>query len=82
MTWPFANNTEKIEWKLARRSLAADRRRNLVAVFTIALAVCLMGLCAFLYTAQTQRTIAQIRGQYQSGCTGLSYEGIEQLVAT
>ncbi|MDE6363388.1 MAG: ABC transporter permease [Lachnospiraceae bacterium] len=82
MTWPFANNTEKIEWKLARRSLAADRRRNLVAVFTIALAVCLMGLCAFLHTAQQQRALAHIRGQYQSGCTGLSYEGIERLVAT
>ncbi len=81
MTWPFANNTEKIEWKLAKRSLAADRRRNLVAVCTIALAVCLMGLCAFLYTAQQQRALAHIRGQYQSGCMGLSYEGIERLVA-
>lgn len=47
MTLPFANNTEKIEWKLARRSQAADRRRNLVAVFTIALAVCLMGFAHF-----------------------------------
>ena len=41
MVWPFENNTKKVEKRLAKRSLAADRGRNMVAVFTIGLAVCL-----------------------------------------
>ena len=35
MVWPFENNTKKVEKRLAKRSLAADRGRNMVAVFTI-----------------------------------------------
>lgn len=79
MALPFENDTKQIEKTLARRSLAADSRRNLVAVVTIGLAVCLMGLFAFVYTATNARTIAQLRGQYQSGCKDLSYEDIERL---
>ena len=51
MTLPFVNDTGKIEKTLAKRSLAADRRRNAVAMLTIGLAVCLMSLVAFYYTA-------------------------------
>lgn len=82
MTLPFENDTKQIEKTLAKRSLDADRRRNLVAVVTIGLAVCLMGLFAFIYTATNARTIAQLRGQYQSGCNQLSYADIERLTSS
>lgn len=82
MTLPFENDTKQIEKTLARRSLAADSRRNLVAVVTIGLAVCLMGLFAFIYTATNARTIEQLRGQYQSGCKDLSYEDIDRLTSS
>ena len=81
MVWPFENNTMKVEKRLAKRSLEADRGRNMVAVFTIGLAVCLMASGAFIYSAMHERTVARIRGQYQSGCLELSYEDIERLVA-
>lgn len=82
MTLPFANNTGKIEKTLAKRSLAADRRRNAVAMFTIGLAVCLMSLVAFSYTAVYVRTIEDLRGHYQSGCGNLSYEDLMRLSGT
>ena len=43
MTWPFENDTDAIIKKLAVRSLKADRRRSVFVIFTIALAVCLIG---------------------------------------
>ena len=64
---------------MAKRSLAADRGRNMVAVFTIGLAVCLMASVAFIYSAMHESTVARLRGQYQSGCSELSYEDIERL---
>lgn len=82
MTLPFENDTKQIEKTLAGRSLAADSRRNLVAVVTIGLAVCLMGLFAFIYTATNARTIEQLRGQYQSGCNHLSYADIDRLTSS
>ena len=82
MVWPFENNTKKVEKRLAKRSLAADRGRNMVAVFTIGLAVCLMASVAFIYSAMHESTVARLRGQYQSGCSELSYEDIERLAAS
>lgn len=82
MVWPFENNTKKVEKRLAKRSLEADRGRNLVAVFTIGLAVCLMASVAFIYSAMHESTVARLRGQYQSGCSELSYEDIERLAAS
>lgn len=81
MVWPFENDTRKIEKKLARRSLSADRGRSIVSVFTIGLAVCLMASFAFIDSAMHESTVARIRGQYQSGCGQLSYEDMERLVA-
>lgn len=37
MTWPFDNNTNAIEKKIARRSFQADRTRNIFAVIAIIL---------------------------------------------
>lgn len=81
MIWPFENDTVKVEKKLAKRSLAAERRRNLIAVITIGLSVCLMALIAFVRTAVNEQTAAHIRGQYQAGCAHLSYDDIDRLVS-
>lgn len=80
MTLPFDNDASKIVKKLSTRSLAADRRRNLFVILTIALAVCLMSVCAFLSSAGNAQTIEQIRGQYQSGCNNLTHADIARLV--
>lgn len=81
MTWPFENDTRRIERKLAKRSLAAERRRSFVAIITIGLCVCLMALLAFINTAMDEKTLEDIRGQYQSGCRNLSYADISRLAA-
>lgn len=81
MVWPFENDTIKVEKRLAKRSLAAERRRNLIAIITIRLSVCLMALTAFIRTAINEQTAANIRGQYQAGCTHLSYNDIDRLVS-
>ena len=38
MTWPFENDTGAIVKKLAKRSLASEKRRNLMVVIAVALA--------------------------------------------
>lgn len=82
MNFPFVNDTGAIEKTLAKRSLAADRRRNAVAMLTIGLAVCLMSLVAFYYTSTDVRTMQELRGQYQSGCANLSYDDLARLSGT
>jgi len=82
MTWPFENDTSKIEKKLAKRSLKADRRRSIFIIITIALAVCLMGTLCFVYAAQQMKTLDGILGQYQAGCDGLTKEEITRLADT
>ena len=42
MTWPFENDTSAITKKLAKRSLQADKSRNILIIITIALATCLI----------------------------------------
>lgn len=37
MNWPFENDTQRIEKKLAERSFRADKTRNIIAVIAIAL---------------------------------------------
>ncbi len=79
MTWPFENDTSTVEKKLAGRSLKADSRRSVFIIFTIALAVCLMGTLCFTYSAQQMQTLDQILGQYQAGCSGLTREEVARL---
>ena len=74
MIWPFENDTGRVEKKLAGRSMKADRRRSVFIIFTIALAVCLMGTLCFIYSAQQKKTLDNILGQYQAGCGGLTRE--------
>lgn len=82
MTWPFENDTGAVERKLAARSLKADRRRSIFIILTIALAVCLMGSLCFIYSAQQQKTLDSILGQYQAGCSGLTREEVSRLAQT
>ena len=48
MTWPFENDTGAIVKKLAKRSLASEKRRNLMVVIAVALAAFLVCLSAVL----------------------------------
>ena len=82
MTWPFENDTSRVEKKLANRSMKADRRRSVFIILTIALAVCLMGTLCFIYSAQQKKTLDNILGQYQAGCSGLTREEVTGLVDT
>ncbi len=80
MTWPFENDTSEVEKKLAERSMKADRRRSFFIILSIALAVCLMGTLCFIYSAQKKKTLDNILGQYQAGCSGLTREEVTRLV--
>ena len=82
MTWPFENDTSRVEKKLAGRSMKADRRRSVFIILTIALAVCLMGTLCFIYSAQQKKTLDNILGQYQAGCSGLTRKEVTGLVDT
>ena len=82
MTWPFENDTNTVEKKLAARSMKADRRRSIFIILTIALAVCLMGSLCFIYAAQQMKTLDGILGQYQAGCGGLTREEVLRLADT
>ena len=42
MTWPFENDTSAITKKLAKKSLQSEKRRNLMVVIAVALAVFLL----------------------------------------
>ncbi len=79
MTWPFENNTSKVEKRLAKRSIKADKRRSTFVIITIALAVCLMGTLCFIYSAQKMQTLDYILGQYQAGCDRLTHEEVVRL---
>lgn len=80
MKFPLENNNGGIIKKLAKRSLAADRRRNLFIILTITLSVCLMGVTAFYYSSSQRQTLMKIRGQYQAGCNGISKARALELV--
>lgn len=82
MILPFENDARKIVKRLAKRSMEADKLRNLFVVITIVLAVCLMGTLCFTYSAQRMQTLERIQGQYQAGCNNMSQEAIEELVGT
>ncbi|MFT3984249.1 MAG: ABC transporter permease [Lachnospiraceae bacterium] len=75
----FGNNNRVIIKKLSKRSMAADKRRNIFIIITIAFAVCLISTVAFLYTANNSQAIERIRGQYQAGCTQMNPSEITRL---
>lgn len=82
MRFPLENNNGGIVKKLAKRSLAADKRRNFFILLTVTLSVCLMSIIAFYYSASRVRAIQNIRGQYQAGCEGISKTRAQELADT
>ncbi len=66
MTLPFANDTSAVTARLARRSIRADRRRNLFVILTIALAAALLSGMFLIAGAQQRQLEDDIRGQYQA----------------
>ena len=54
MTWPFENDTDAIVKKLAKRSLASEKRRNLMVVTAVALAAFLISFAAILSVSVAQ----------------------------
>ena len=55
MTWPFENDTGAIVKKLAKRSLAGEKRRNLMVVAAVALAAFLFGVVNLINTTLSTR---------------------------
>ena len=55
MTWPFENNTNAITRKLAKRSLQADKRRNIFLIVTITLTTALLSGIFFLFLQNNVR---------------------------
>ena len=48
MTWPFENDTHKVEKKLATQSLSANKQRNFLAgiiMFIASLLLAFLGVC-------------------------------------
>ena len=54
MTWPFENDTGAIVRKLAKRSLASEKRRNLMVVIAVSLAAFLISFAAILSVSVAQ----------------------------
>ena len=61
MTLPFANDTSAVTARLARRSIRADRRRNLFVILTIALAAALLSGMFLIAGAQQRQLEDDIR---------------------
>lgn len=66
MIWPFENNTNAITRKLAKRSLQADKRRNIFLIVTITLTTALLSGIFFSVFAEQRKMLADLRGQYQT----------------
>ena len=65
MTWPFENDTGAIVKKLAKRSLASEKRRNTMVVIAVALAAFLISFAAILSVSVAQ---IQWTGTIKSTC--------------
>ncbi len=81
MTWPFENDTSKVVALLARRSLQADKRRNVFVVLTIALTTALLSGMLFVVSAGQRELEADIRGQYQAVVVDCTQAEIDHLAA-
>ena len=48
MTWPFENDTSAVVKRLSNRNIAANRKRNIFIVLTVALASALLSAIVFM----------------------------------
>lgn len=71
-----AKQTIKI---LARKSLQADKRRNIFVIITIAFAACLMTSIALFFTAFQEKTFGDMHNHYQAVITSSDLQTIEQI---
>lgn len=79
MTWPFENDTGAIVKKLAERSLASEKRRNLMVVVAVALAAFLVCLSAVISVSVAQIQRNQVADTYEAVFDGMDESGVAAL---
>ena len=79
MTWPFENDTGAIVKKLAKRSLASEKRRNLMVVIAVALAAFLVCLSAVISVSIAQIQRNQVADTYEAVFTGVEADHVAVL---
>ena len=79
MTWPFENDTGAIVKKLAKRSLASEKRRNRMVVIAVALAAFLVCLSAVLSVSIAQIQRNQVADTYEAVFTGVEADHVAAL---
>ena len=79
MTWPFENDTGAIVKKLAKRSLASEKRRNLMVVIAVALAAFLISFAAILSASVAQLQRNQVADTYEAVFTGVEASDVAAL---
>ena len=79
MTWPFENDTGAIVKKLAKRSLASEKRRNLMVVTAVALAAFLISFAAILSVSVAQIQRNQVADTYEAVFTGVEASDVAAL---
>ena len=79
MTWPFENDTGAIVKKLAKRSLASEKRRNLMVVVAVALAAFLVCLSAVISVSVAQIQRNQVADTYEAVFDGMDESGVAAL---
>ena len=79
MTWPFENDTSAIVKKLAKRSLASEKRRNLMVVVAVALAAFLVCLSVVISGSIAQIQRNQVSDTYEAVFDGIDESGVAAL---
>ena len=79
MTWPFENDTGAIVRKLAKRSLASEKRRNLMVVVAVALAAFLICFAAVISVSIAQIQRNQVADTYEAVFTGVEADHVAVL---
>ena len=79
MTWPFENDTGAVVKKLAKRSLASEKRRNLMVVIAVALAAFLISFAAILSVSVAQIQRNQAADTYEAVFTGVEASDVAAL---
>ena len=79
MTWPFENDTGAIVKKLAKRSLASEKRRNLMVVIAVALAAFLICFAAVISVSVAQIQRNQVADTYEAVFTGVEADHVAAL---
>ncbi len=79
MTWPFENDTGAVVKKLAKRSLASEKRRNLMVVIAVALAAFLISFAAILSVSVAQIQRNQVADTYEAVFTGVEASDVAAL---